>query len=151
MSEPRLAFGTLTSTALLADSTNIVSSFPYASPGYSWFVAYDSLVTPYITRSRVVDNTDRMFGKLNFQWGFNILNDAQWYWLWVTKAANNPTPAVTVYARNRFYSATSASQWVAINCKMRFPELRAEGLTPVNDVWFTAPLFTFYDGVYASA
>lgn len=149
----RLAFGHVTQSAILADSTALISNFPYATAGRPWqFATSEAIVTPYAERVTTGLNTEVSYGKLNFTASFGVLNSDQLYWLWATKATYNLTPLVTVVMRNQLAGASELTRWGTIQCKMRFPPLTPDGLNVRDHVWSVgekgAAQFEFYDGVY---
>lgn len=145
----RLAIGeTLTKTALLADDDYLISNFPYEARQNAPFIAYGQVVAPYSEKFQVADGSERHYGKLNFTFTFNIMDDELFEYLWITKAAYNPSPLVTIGVINRLYPGSD--KYVAINARLRFPDLTDEGLKPVNNRWFDNPVFTIFNGEYAA-
>lgn len=144
----RLAFGTLTKTALLANDDYLVSSFPYSDRPNAPFVGYPEIVTPYVERYQTGAGNERYYGKLNWQWSLNLTDAALWEYLYVTEAAYDPTPIVTVLTKNLFYPG--GDKYVAIVAFMRFPPMTPDGVKPVAGKFFDNPLLEFYGGEYAA-
>lgn len=138
----RLAFGTLTKADLLADSSNLLRNFPYATYPYKWMLAYDRIATPYAWREADPDGVVQGFGGMTFEASFGLLNDAMLEYLMDQFPAGVDTADVTIY----IYGRLPPAGWKAINCKMTLPEQTAEGLGGVHDIYFHEAKFTFFSG-----
>lgn len=144
----RLAIGTLTKTALLANDAYLVANFPYADAPFRWLLAYDQIIQPYALRERTLAGTDATFGGLTWQWDFGLLSDRMLAYLCVDLAQYQLTPEVTVLTRNRL--SMGGDQWVALNARMRIPDLNSEGLQPRAGIAFTSAVVTFFNARMAA-
>lgn len=147
----RLGAGTLTTAALAASSTYLITSWSGQTAACPWLVAADYLVTPYVERETTLSNFDKAQGKLNFTWRFAKLNDVMFDYLVNTVFGGAYTAVVTVKTRNRFFDDVVANQWQTYNGIGRLPDFRLAGVNARQWTFYSPFEVQFYDCVTAAA
>lgn len=146
MTAYRLKAGHVTKAVIEADANAVVASFPGAAYHF-WAVGDSGIVTPYARRvTSLGEAAEYGLGRMRFSWMFQ-LNDAMYQHLW-SIAGSKYISDVTVVTRSRPVSSTVASQWVCLNCKMRWPDVSAESLDP-RDGYAYANFRLTFTGVIA--
>ena len=145
MSTYRLAVGTLTAAALLADSSSIVANW-MASTGERWNVQTMTLVNPGVNRVRVWGNGIAEKGNAVISpWSFLITYN-QTDWLEDNIFSGAPSVAVTIQTLNLYKGAA----WEVYNCFAVRPVLVEGNVVQKNNLWFDLFRVDFLPGTLAA-
>ena len=161
MTAYRLAAGTVTEKALLADSSNIITSFPVQSdqivPTFAWLAASDDIIQPYATRIQALDKSVGRFGNSSTILRFGVLTQEMWAYLDTTffgkVAATDTLPTesalVTVYLRDRVETGTLELK--AYSATMIRPPIEFDAVHPHAGIYQTDVAFELVGMTIASA
>jgi hypothetical protein len=161
MSDYRLAAGTITELALLADDSNIITNFPAQSdqvlPTYAWLPASFDIVQPYVSRVQALDRSMGRFGKGRATLRLAVLTQEMWHYMDQTFFSKgsaegdepNESAAVTVYVRDRLQTGTL--EWAAYHATMIRPEITFEAIHPHAVIYHTDVAFELVGMTLASA
>lgn len=141
----RLAAGSLTSTAILADDDYLVTNFP----GYPWMVDSHNVVTPYVERELTLSNVYKRQGYPNFYWDVQVSDASQFNYLYGSIWGSVDSTSVTVVTRDLTAGSGTADQWVALYCKAVLPEFTPDGLEVFSGEIFYNYRIQFYEASYA--
>ena len=146
MSDYRLAVGTLTAAALLADSNSIVADWPRSDARETWIVETMTLVNPGVTRVRVWGNGIAEKGNAVISsWSINLSYN-QTDWLEDNIFNGAPSVAVTIQTLNLYKGAT----WEVYNCFAVRPVLIEGTVVQKNNLWFPPFKISFLPGTLAA-
>jgi len=120
-----IARGTLSSSLLLADSSNRVTNFPKQTDqraGWYWLIATDDVIHPY--QERVLSATSRYGGQGSpwTVWRWAILTMDMWEWINENIFNYDETADVTIQTKDRV-KAFRGSDWLVLTARAHRPRL----------------------------
>lgn len=147
----RLAIGTLTEAAILANDAYLIRNFPRHNikNRTGWVMGYDLIATPYTRSAMTLSGDVKKSGKIRFEFTLGILDTPQLRYLYVILFAYRLSQDCTLYIRDRL-SGNDDNTYITLNGKVRLPEFTSEGLQPDQGRFYDNPVFTFYNGVHAA-